>query len=486
MMIGSNIQLTNSSPVLSLSPGAFGRRSSSSMAELSSPSLPSDGGRGGGLRASLKRPRSDSTSPLSASITLPVAAKVNGFSAAAAVSGPSSPGSAGSSSSAPAPSAPASMPSMPAPLRPTASAPRQLPAPPLAPGQTLGSCASTASSIASASTVATAASTASAASSVAPAVSATPTAAPQPLPPGQGPDGRKAIASPQEFFAALLRSRGYPGTMFCSLKCGYHNSPTEYQTASYGVTLTRAVRSSDLSLAQSLLACGLHPNACNRFDESVVHAACRRGESAIIRALVDAGASVCSTDDFGRTPLHDACWTPAPNFDSVRMLLDRDPWLLCVSDCRGSPPLGYVRRAHWAVWIGFLSAIADRYWPDVTNNPIAERVPPLALVEPNSRPLPDPLDSKAQDLEVIKLLAEGRIAPRDLERNEEETAAELKAPRQQDCTGASRAVFRITLDPLRRSGSNATTMVKDSQLNTAGLFEKVNASPVPVQVLDCT
>ena len=32
--------------------------------------------------------------------------------------------------------------------------------------------------------------------------------------------------NPQEYFSSLLQSRGYPGTTFCSLKCGYHNTPT--------------------------------------------------------------------------------------------------------------------------------------------------------------------------------------------------------------------------------------------------------------------
>ena len=37
---------------------------------------------------------------------------------------------------------------------------------------------------------------------------------------------KNVIMSPQEFFMAMLQSRGYPGTTYCSLKCGYHNSPT--------------------------------------------------------------------------------------------------------------------------------------------------------------------------------------------------------------------------------------------------------------------
>ena len=40
------------------------------------------------------------------------------------------------------------------------------------------------------------------------------------------PFKKNVLVSPQEFFMTMLVSRGYPGTTYCSLKCGYHNSPT--------------------------------------------------------------------------------------------------------------------------------------------------------------------------------------------------------------------------------------------------------------------
>lgn len=40
------------------------------------------------------------------------------------------------------------------------------------------------------------------------------------------PFNNNVLVSPQEFFMTMLLSRGYPGTSYCSLKCGYHNSPT--------------------------------------------------------------------------------------------------------------------------------------------------------------------------------------------------------------------------------------------------------------------
>eukprot|EP00579_Thalassiosira_antarctica_P029394 CAMPEP_0202032842 /NCGR_PEP_ID=MMETSP0905-20130828/65735_1 /ASSEMBLY_ACC=CAM_ASM_000554 /TAXON_ID=420261 /ORGANISM="Thalassiosira antarctica, Strain CCMP982" /LENGTH=468 /DNA_ID=CAMNT_0048596715 /DNA_START=578 /DNA_END=1984 /DNA_ORIENTATION=- len=299
-------------------------------------------------------------------------------------------------------------------------------------------------------------------------------------------DNKETISSPQEFFTAMLQDRGYPATMVCSLKCGYHNTPTKHQITSYGLSLTKAIRSSDTTTARSLLAAGLHPNACNKFGESIVHAACRRGDLAMLHALLEFGSSVQITDDFGRTPLHDACWTSSPNFDVVRLLLEEDPWLLCVMDCRGSAPLGYARKAHWAVWIGFLGVIVDRYWPSLKNDDEGEegkniimidrdeskisdrdKVPPLAHVEPNSSPLPDP-KLNVLDLDIIELLANGKLTPQDLANEGSNT--ELVDPktyqeRQESngpTTSSSAPCSRITLDPMRQMGFNATTMLKGS------------------------
>ena len=202
--------------------------------------------------------------------------------------------------------------------------------------------------------------------------------------------------------------------------------------------MTKAIRSSDIITARSLLASGLHPNACNKFGESIVHTACRRGDYTMLRALIEAQSSVQVTDDFGRTPLHDACWTTTPNFDTIRLLLDKDPWLPCILDCRGTAPLGYVRKAHWALWIGFLGAIADRYWPDLSivgsndvsndggsDNKQRHTIPPLALLEPNTRPLPDPCVENVMTLEIVEQLANGEIAPQDLNKKQKSNMLDL-------------------------------------------------------------
>lgn len=287
---------------------------------------------------------------------------------------------------------------------------------------------------------------------------------------------KSMIQSPVDFFTAQLRSRGYPATTFCSLNSGYHSTPTKHQTSSYGLSLTRAIRSSNKPQVQTLLSTGLNPNACNKFGESIIHAVCRRGDHDMLRILLDAGSSAQVSDDFGRTPLHDACWTPSPNFETISLLLEKDPWLLSITDCRGSTPLNYVRKAHWAVWNGFLGAIIDKYWPpcdiedgtreqqeqllqqrdnivdlqDLENN-VPPKVPPLSLLEPDSSPIIDPPQGRIKRLDVLELLANGKIDPQDLDKKSVDTI-------MKDHMKEVEVNRRITFDPLRTNGLNATVM----------------------------
>jgi hypothetical protein len=94
---------------------------------------------------------------------------------------------------------------------------------------------------------------------------------------------------------------------------------------------------------------------CNRFGESVIHTACRRGFTEMVKFLInDAKISVRCRDDCGRTPFHDAFWNPQPQFEIVSILLEQDPLLLFLTDKRGNTPFEYARRDHWDTWRRFL------------------------------------------------------------------------------------------------------------------------------------
>ena len=208
----------------------------------------------------------------------------------------------------------------------------------------------------------------------------------------------------------MIQARGYSTDKFCSLEGGYFCSPTPLQKASFGVKVLQAVRNSDGDLLKRMLKCGLSPNACSAFGESVVHMVCRRGDYKLLKILADAGCSFQVTDDFGRTPLHEACWTTS--FDCVELILNTDERLLNIVDCRGSPPLSYIRREHWKQWIEFLESKADRYWaPRDVSMEGEEAPPPLVGAPPHSHPIPDP--KYAIPVDMAALIASGKLDPGD-------------------------------------------------------------------------
>jgi len=132
--------------------------------------------------------------------------------------------------------------------------------------------------------------------------------------------------------------------------------PTEDMIRAYSQETTAAVRRGDLDQVKKLHREGKSLQCCNRFGESVIHMACRRGNVDVVRFMVqDAGVSLLVRDDYGRTPLHDSCWCPTPKFALVEMIVRTVPELLVVPDVRGHLPLSYVRKQDEDEWIRFLS-----------------------------------------------------------------------------------------------------------------------------------
>ena len=218
--------------------------------------------------------------------------------------------------------------------------------------------------------------------------------------------------SPQTFFDEMIQARGYSTDKYCSLEGGYFCSPTPLQQASFGVKVLQAVRTSDGDLLKRMLECGLSPNACSAFGESIVHMVCRRGDYKLLKILADAGCSFQVADDFGRTPLHEACWQVEPAFDCVELILNTDERLLSIVDCRGKSPLSYIKREHWKQWIEFLKSKADRYWaPRDLSMEGEEAPPPLVGAPPHSHPIPDP--KNAIPLNLAALISSGKQDPED-------------------------------------------------------------------------
>merc|ERR1712224_382010 len=117
----------------------------------------------------------------------------------------------------------------------------------------------------------------------------------------------------------------------------------------------------------------------NSFGESLLHLACRRGRTEMVRFLLldvdhedeknketpadtsisndgslTARRAVSIRDDFRKNPMHDACWTVHPNFDLLHLLLEHAPELILMEDSRGNTPFDYAREEHYGVWLKFL------------------------------------------------------------------------------------------------------------------------------------
>ena len=160
-----------------------------------------------------------------------------------------------------------------------------------------------------------------------------------------------AIISPVEYVVAAF---GVPITKSTESDLFQHR-PSEEEIEGYNLEVVMALREQDLSKLKEFHQNGQPLACCNRFGESLLHMACRRGYTEIVRFMIEeAGVSLWIHDDFGRTPLHYSCWTPEPNLELLDLLVSKAPSLLLCSDVRGHMPMNYVRKEHWDQWVTFL------------------------------------------------------------------------------------------------------------------------------------
>jgi len=169
----------------------------------------------------------------------------------------------------------------------------------------------------------------------------------------------KAINSikPEAFLRQILRSASldHKTVSFLAIK-DFFCEANEEGIAAYTIEVTKAVREQDIDKLRAHLESGKTLQCANRFGESIVHIACRRGSTKILEFLLNEAKVDCRVVcDYGRTSLHDACWTSKPNFVLVGLLLDRCPDLLYVTDKRGFTPLDYVRAGEHGAWCKFLA-----------------------------------------------------------------------------------------------------------------------------------
>ena len=135
--------------------------------------------------------------------------------------------------------------------------------------------------------------------------------------------------------------------------------------------------------------------------------------------------------DYGRTPLHDACWGAKPSFETVKLLLEKDLRLLHMTDARDAVPLSYVHKEDWKAWIEFLDANKEHFWPIRDVRAQGEQDDPeLATLEPNSCPVPDP--PNALPPSMAALVACGKMSPKEAALLQQEDESEDESGSEYD------------------------------------------------------
>lgn len=170
-------------------------------------------------------------------------------------------------------------------------------------------------------------------------------------------------STPEKFFRRLLSSRGYTSEPYPH-ESSISSSVNPRNLADYSLDILSAVRNSDILSLRRHRSERRSFSACNKFGESIVHLACRRSSFEAVEFILNNVEELCIRDDYGRNPLHDACWRTYPDFRIVSLILDRNADLIRMQDIRGSTPLDYVRKDHHSLWCEFLYRNKEKYWPE--------------------------------------------------------------------------------------------------------------------------
>jgi ankyrin repeat protein len=163
--------------------------------------------------------------------------------------------------------------------------------------------------------------------------------------------------TPSSYARAAFKANGFDTEKLQAQAISKFESPTNEMIDSHRTEVVCAVRRNDLDAIRKMHQEGtLKGNACNKFGESILHIACHRGHTALVKYMLeDMKINVQSVrDDYQRTALHDACWTTEPAFDVVDILLDVAPEHVLLKDARGFLPFDYVRKQDHGKWLRFL------------------------------------------------------------------------------------------------------------------------------------
>ncbi len=216
---------------------------------------------------------------------------------------------------------------------------------------------------------------------------------------------------PTETFQNILKARGHDETYQIDLEgTEYDVIPSPLQLASYGSYLVLATQSSNPALVRKLLGCGLSPNPCNQFRDSILgDLVCKQGNLPIYKCFVDEfNADLRVVDGFGRTLLHHCCWANELCRPMVEDILQRDPVQIFLKDKQEKTALEYVSPEAYGAWNDFLNEVADKYWPSgctlpQCTLPFSGRLPSGDLMDP----------PKSLSPQLAEGVASGKITPEE-------------------------------------------------------------------------
>jgi hypothetical protein len=183
---------------------------------------------------------------------------------------------------------------------------------------------------------------------------------PRPCDPSSLPDPKKSGVDPDQYLAQLVQALwGVSVKVQPALELkDYFETITEQQMAAYNMEVVTITRQNNVEKLRELFeARGRDSLDCfNRFGEGLLNMACRRGMKEIVQFLLSDAVqlNVRVRDDYGRTPMHDACWNPEPQLEICSWIMAQDPSLFLISDKRGYTPFQYARKSDWQVWRQFL------------------------------------------------------------------------------------------------------------------------------------
>jgi Ankyrin repeats (3 copies) len=180
------------------------------------------------------------------------------------------------------------------------------------------------------------------------------------------PDRMRAAASTETMSPeSLLASTTTTTVQSYAAMVDFFQPPTQEEIDAYDHHALAAIRNQDMATLRQYHQQGRPLKCSNKFGESLLHMACRKGMLQVVLFMTQTAhvpLQVC--DDYGRSPLHDACWAHTTNFELVDLILTECPDLLYIQDKRGNTPLSYLKQEKWAAWNQYLNTkTADFFKP---------------------------------------------------------------------------------------------------------------------------